>query len=85
MRGNHPGLLAKTLKIYYDQKSRKMRYHVSYTKKRPHERPGVRSETIFFPVIFDKEPSREEVAGQVKKHSGDNFIEESIKFKPDRF
>lgn len=61
-----------------------MKYRVSYTKKRPHENPGVRSKTIFFPVIFDKEPSREEVVQKVEEHSGGDFIEESIKFGPDR-
>lgn len=61
-----------------------MRYRVSYTKRTP-GKPSVDSETINFHVIFDKEPSREEVAEQVKKHSGGNFIEETIKFEPERF
>ncbi len=61
-----------------------MRYHISYTKKSPHEQPGVRSETRYFLVIFDKEPSREEVVQKVEEHSGGDFIEESIKFGLDQ-
>jgi hypothetical protein len=66
------------------ERKRKMRYRVRYTKKSPHEKPSIRSQTISFPVIFDKEPSREEVVQKVKERGGGDFIEESIKFWPER-
>ena len=58
-----------------------MHYLVSYDKKSPHK-TSVRSYEVKIDLVFDEEPTIQEVVERVRDHSGGDFIEGSVKFKP---
>ena len=58
-----------------------MRFVISYKKKPRRNDPKRRMLISVFYVELDKKPLMEEVLKIVEKHSGDDFIPDSIKFK----
>ena len=58
-----------------------MRFVISYKKKPRRNDPKRRMLISVFYVELDKKPLMEEVLKIVEKHSRDDFIPDSIKFK----
>jgi hypothetical protein len=60
---------------------KEMRFVISYKKKPPSNDPEHQILISVFYVERDEKPSMEEVLKIVKKHSGDDFIQDSIEVK----
>jgi len=60
---------------------KEMRFVISYKKKPRQNDPKRRILIAVFYVELDEKPLMEEVLKMVEKHSGDDFIPDSIKVK----
>jgi len=58
-----------------------MRFVISYKKEPRQNDPKGRILISVFYVELDEKPSREEVLKMVEKHSGDDFILDSVEVK----
>jgi len=60
---------------------KEMRFDISYKKKPPSNDPEHQILISVFYVERDEKPSMEEVLKMVEKHSGDDFIPDSVGVK----